>query len=164
MPDDGARRESGVASLAASVIRVVDSHTEGEPTRVIVDGWPQPAGDTMQERATDLRRNHDHLRRAVVCEPRGHSAIVGALLTPPVNPSSLAGIVFFNNGTYLGMCGHGLIGVVRTLEYLGRLSPEELQDRRGREEALHPGDIVGRSGLERQWDAYLRGRDGIVQG
>jgi 4-hydroxyproline epimerase len=103
-------------------IRVVDSHTEGEPTRVIVDGWPQPGGATMEERREELRRDWDHLRRAVVCEPRGHSAVVGALLTPPVNPASLCGIIFFNNETYLGMCGHGLIGVVRTLQHLGRLS------------------------------------------
>jgi 4-hydroxyproline epimerase len=106
-----------------TTIRVVDSHTEGEPTRVVVDGWPQPRGATMAERRDDLRARHDDLRRAVVCEPRGHDAIVGALLTPPVHHGSVAGIVFFNNGTYLGMCGHGLIGVVRTLEYLGRLSP-----------------------------------------
>ncbi len=105
------------------VIRVVDSHTEGEPTRVIVDGWPEVEGRTMEERREYMRQQHDHLRRAVVCEPRGHSAIVGALLTPPVNAGSLCGIVFFNNGTYLGMCGHGLIGVVRTLEHLGRLRP-----------------------------------------
>ncbi len=107
----------------ALVVRVVDSHTEGEPTRVIVDGWPQPVGATMAERRDDLRRNADHLRRGVVCEPRGHAAVVGALLTPPVSPSAQAGIVFFNNETYLGMCGHGLIGVVRTLQHLGRLSP-----------------------------------------
>jgi proline racemase len=107
----------------ALVLRVVDSHTEGEPTRVIVDGWPQPTGATMAERRDDLRRNADHLRRGVVCEPRGHAAIVGALLTPPVTPGAQAGIVFFNNETYLGMCGHGLIGVVRTLQHLGRLSP-----------------------------------------
>jgi len=106
-----------------SAIRVVDSHTEGEPTRVVIDGWPQPAGATMAERRDDLRARHDHLRRAVVCEPRGHDAIVGALLTPPVTPGATAGIIFFNNGTYLGMCGHGLIGVVRTLEYLGRVRP-----------------------------------------
>ena len=106
-----------------TTIRVVDSHTEGEPTRVVVDGWPQPAGATMAERRDDLRAHHDHLRRAVVCEPRGHDAIVGALLTPPVTPGAVAGIVFFNNGTYLGMCGHGLIGVVRTLDYLGRVTP-----------------------------------------
>ena len=77
----------------------------------------------MAERVADLRDRSDHLRRAVVCEPRGHDAIVGALLTPPVNEGSLTGAVFFNNGTYLGMCGHGLIGVIRTLQHLGRLSP-----------------------------------------
>ena len=106
-----------------ATIRVIDSHTEGEPTRVVIDGWPQPAGNTMAERRDDLLARQDELRRAVVCEPRGHDAIVGALLTPPVHAGSLAGIVFFNNGTYLGMCGHGLMGVVRTLEHLGRLSP-----------------------------------------
>jgi proline racemase len=105
-----------------TTIHVVDSHTEGEPTRVVIDGWPQPTGASMEERREDVRRRFDHLRRAVVCEPRGHSAIVGALLTPPVNDGSLAGVIFFNNETYLGMCGHGLIGVVRTLAHLGRLS------------------------------------------
>ena len=104
-------------------IRVIDSHTEGEPTRVVIDGWPQPAGATMAERRDDLRARADHLRRAVVREPRGHDAIVGALLTPPVSSDAVSGIIFFNNGTYLGMCGHGLIGVVRTLEYLGRIGP-----------------------------------------
>jgi 4-hydroxyproline epimerase len=104
-------------------MRVIDSHTEGEPTRVVIDGWPALEARTMAERRDELRAMHDHLRRAVICEPRGHSAVVGALLTAPVNPGSTAGIVFFNNGTYLGMCGHGLIGVVRTLQYLGRLSP-----------------------------------------
>ena len=104
-------------------IRVIDSHTEGEPTRVVVDGWPQPAGDTMAARREHMRSHQDHLRRAVVREPRGFNAIVGALLTPPVHDGSVAGVVFFNNGTYLGMCGHGLIGVVRTLEHLGRVGP-----------------------------------------
>ena len=106
-----------------AAIRVVDSHTEGEPTRVVIDGWPQPRGTTMAERLDDLRARFDHLRTAVLGEPRGYDAIVGALLTPPVNPDSAAGVIFFNNGTYLGMCGHGLIGVVRTLEHLGRLTP-----------------------------------------
>jgi proline racemase len=109
--------------ILPAAIRVVDSHTEGEPTRVVVDGWPMPRGATMAERRDDLRASHDHLRRAVVDEPRGHAAIVGALVTPPVHDGSLAGVIFFNNGTYLGMCGHGLIGVVRTLEYLGRIGP-----------------------------------------
>lgn len=102
-------------------ISVVDSHTEGEPTRVVVDGWPQPAGATMAERRDHLRRQQDHLRRAVVLEPRGHEAVVGALLTPPVEAGSLAGVVFFDNEGCLGMCGHGTIGVVRTLAELGRL-------------------------------------------
>ena len=103
------------------LIRVVDSHTEGEPTRVVVDGWRQPAGATMADRRDDLAANWDHLRSAVVCEPRGHDAMVGALLTPPVSVGAAAGVIFFNNVGYLGMCGHGTIGVVRTLEHLGRV-------------------------------------------
>jgi proline racemase len=104
-------------------IRIVDSHTEGEPTRVVVEGWPLPAGQTMAERRADLAARFDHLRSAVVREPRGHDAVVGALLTPPVEPGSAAGVIFFNNVGYLGMCGHGLIGVVSTLSHLGRLAP-----------------------------------------
>jgi 4-hydroxyproline epimerase len=126
MPDAAVATRIGRASSSGELptaIRVVDSHTEGEPTRVIIDGMPQPAGVTMAERRDDLRERYDHLRRAIVCEPRGYAAIVGAVLTPPVSPDALAGIVFFNNETYLGMCGHGLIGVVRTLEHLGRLTP-----------------------------------------
>ncbi|MFI5239280.1 MAG: proline racemase family protein [Gemmatimonadales bacterium] len=106
-----------------ATIHVVDSHTEGEPTRVVFDGWPQPTGSTMAERLDDVRTRFDHLRRAVVCEPRGYDAVVGALLTPAVNPDSTTGVIFFNNGTYLGMCGHGAIGVVRTLQHLGRIQP-----------------------------------------
>jgi proline racemase len=108
-------------------IDVVDSHTEGEPTRVVVEGWPQPAGATMAERRAFLLRHQDRLRQAVVCEPRGHDAIVGALLTASVEPGSSAGVVFFNNAGALGMCGHGLIGLVRTLEFLGRFAPGRLR-------------------------------------
>ncbi len=104
-------------------LEVVDSHTEGEPTRVVVGGWGEVAGATMAERRDELRRHHDALRRAVVCEPRGHEAVVGALLTPPVEPGSSAGVIFFDKAGYLGMCGHGTIGVVRTLAFLGRLGP-----------------------------------------
>jgi 4-hydroxyproline epimerase len=105
------------------LLEVVDSHTEGEPTRVVISGWPAPSGATMAERRATLLRDQDALRQAVVCEPRGHDAVVGALLTPPVDPRSAAGVIFFNNAGGLGMCGHGLIGLVRTLEFLGRLSP-----------------------------------------
>lgn len=113
------------AHFPASVT-VVDSHTEGEPTRVVVAGWQPPAGATMEARRELLRREHDLLRQAVVREPRGHEAIVGALLCPPVERGSAAGVIFFNDVGYLGMCGHGLIGVVRTLEFLGRLAPGEV--------------------------------------
>jgi 4-hydroxyproline epimerase len=108
-------------------IEVVDSHTEGEPTRVVIAGWPQPQGATMAGRRETMRREQDHLRRSVVLEPRGHDALVGALLTPPVEPGSLAGVVFFNNVGYLGMCGHGLIGVARTLQFLDRAAPGALR-------------------------------------
>src|SRR5690606_31338417 len=102
-------------------IAVIDSHTEGEPTRVVIAGWPRLHGADMAARRHEIETTWDHLRRAVVCEPRGHDAIVGALLTDPVNDGSHAGVIFFNNVGCLGMCGHGLIGVVRTLEQLGRI-------------------------------------------
>lgn len=77
----------------------------------------------MAERRAHVSRYRDDLRRAVVCEPRGHAAVVGALITPPERADSTAGVVFFNNIGCLNMCGHGLIGVVRTLAHLGRLEP-----------------------------------------
>jgi proline racemase len=95
-----------------------------------------PAGTTMAERRATLVREQNALRQAVVCEPRGHDAVVGALLTPPTAADSVAGVVFFNNAGALGMCGHGLIGVVRTLEHLGRLGP-------GRVRADTPVGTVG---------------------
>ncbi len=104
-------------------MEVVDSHTEGEPTRVVVSGWPMPSGATMAARRQSLLATQDHLRQAVVCEPRGHDAMVGAVLTPPVEAGSATGVIFFDNAGGIGMCGHGLIGVVRTLEFLGRLRP-----------------------------------------
>lgn len=111
------------ADTPAAIVHTIDSHTEGEPTRVIVSGWPDPVGNTMAERRDFMRQNQDALRRGVVLEPRGHDAVVGALLTPPIEAASVAGVVFFNNVGYLNMCGHGLIGVVRTLAWLGR-APE----------------------------------------
>ncbi len=108
-------------------VEVVDSHTEGEPTRVVLAGWPLPPGTSLAERRAALLREQDHLRRAVVLEPRGHAAVVGALLTPPEQVGSRCGVIFFNNVGALGMCGHGLIGLVRTLEWLGRLQPGEVR-------------------------------------
>jgi len=103
-------------------IHAIDSHTGGEPTRVVTDGFPDLGNGSMAERRDLFRRDHDHLRRAIVCEPRGHDAIVGALLCEPVDKSAATGVIFFNNVGYLGMCGHGTIGLVKTLEYLGRMA------------------------------------------
>lgn len=106
-------------------IEVVDSHTGGEPTRVVVAGGPDLGGGPIAERLARLRAEHDWLRRAVVNEPRGSDVLVGALLLAPEDPEALAGVVFFNNVGYLGMCGHGTIGLVATLAHLGRAAPGE---------------------------------------
>ncbi|HTP53742.1 MAG TPA: proline racemase family protein [Thermoplasmata archaeon] len=104
-------------------VRVVDSHTEGEPTRVVVDGGPPLGSGPMSQRRDRLRASYDSFRRAVVTEPRGTDALVGALLCPPEHSGSTAGAIFFNNVGYLSMCGHGTIGVVVTLAHLGRIDP-----------------------------------------
>jgi 4-hydroxyproline epimerase len=103
-------------------IRAIDSHSGGEPTRVVINGFPELGNGTMAERLDVFRRDHDHLRSAIVREPRGHDAIVGALLCEPVDPTSAAGVIFFNNVGFLGMCGHGTIGLVKTLEHMGRIA------------------------------------------
>ncbi len=102
-------------------IHVIDSHTGGEPTRVVVGGWPEPAGLTAAEKRDWMETNQDHLRRGVVCEPRGNDVIVGALLTESQDETCVCGVVFFNNVGYLGMCGHGTIGVVETLRHQGKI-------------------------------------------
>lgn len=104
-------------------IDFIDSHTGGEPTRVITAGFPDLGGGSMAERMQRLRTRHDRWRRAVVLEPRGSDTVVGALLLEPEDSRACAGVIYFNNIGYLGMCGHGTIGVVRTLNYLGRITP-----------------------------------------
>ena len=103
-------------------IKAIDSHTGGEPTRVVTAGFPDLGNRSIAERLETFRRDHDRLRSAIVCEPRGHSAIVGALLLEPINPTAAASVIYFNNVGYLGMCGHGTIGLIKTLEYMGRIS------------------------------------------
>jgi 4-hydroxyproline epimerase len=104
-------------------ISVIDSHTGGEPTRVVVEGGPDLGSGTMAERRTIFREKYDWFRSAVVNEPRGSDVMVGALLCEPNDRSCIAGVIFFNNIGYLGMCGHGTIGVAVTLGYLGRIGP-----------------------------------------
>lgn len=104
-------------------ISFIDSHTGGEPTRLITAGGPDLGSGPLAERLQRLRGEHDHFRRGAVTEPRGSDVLVGALLCEPVNPRAAAGVIFFNNVGYLGMCGHGTIGLVATLAYLGDLGP-----------------------------------------
>lgn len=102
-------------------ISVLDSHTGGEPTRLVLDGFPSLGEGSMAERRTILAERYDAWRCATVLEPRGSDVMVGALLCKPVDPAHTAGIIFFNNTGYLGMCGHGTIGVVASLAFLGRI-------------------------------------------
>ncbi len=104
-------------------IHIIDSHTGGEPTRVVVNGGPPLGTGSLRERLQIFRDEYDHFRSAIVNEPRGSDALVGALLCEPVDRSCSAGVIFFNNVGYLGMCGHGSIGLVVTLAHLGRIRP-----------------------------------------
>lgn len=108
-------------------IRVVDSHTGGEPTRVVLEGAPDLGTGPLSERRARLMAHHDAWRRAVACEPRASEVLVGALLVEPFEPGCDLGVIFFNNVGVLGMCGHGTIGVVETLRHLGRLQPGRLR-------------------------------------
>lgn len=112
-----------MSANAIQRIRVVDSHTGGEPTRVVLQGGPDLGSGPLDRRLALLRERHDSFRSAVVNEPRGSDVLVGALLCEPSDPSCSAGVIFFNNVGYLGMCGHGTIGLVVTLAHLGRLQP-----------------------------------------
>jgi 4-hydroxyproline epimerase len=106
-------------------IRVIDSHTAGEPTRVVIAGGPDLGHGTLTERMQRFASDHDDFRSVVINEPRGSDVLVGALLLEPTDPDCVVGVIFFNNIGYLGMCGHGTIGVVATLAHLGRIQPGE---------------------------------------
>lgn len=104
-------------------ISIIDSHTGGEPTRLVLSGGPDLGAGPLSERLARFQLEHDLLRSAIVCEPRGSDVMVGALLCEPHDSSCAAGVIFFNNVGYLGMCGHGLIGFIVSLAYLKRIQP-----------------------------------------
>ena len=106
-------------------VRVIDSHTGGEPTRTVISGGPELGGGSLAERRERFARDCDQFRSAVVNEPRGSDVFVGALLVEPQDPACAAGVIFFNNVGVLNMCGHGTIGLVVTLAHLGRIQPGE---------------------------------------
>jgi 4-hydroxyproline epimerase len=112
-------------SSAVRKISVIDSHTGGEPTRVVVSGGPELRGKSVAERLESFRKEHDRFRSAIVNEPRGSDAMVGALLCEPADKTCAAGVIFFNNVGYLGMCGHGTIGLMVTLAHMGKISAGE---------------------------------------
>ena len=103
-------------------MHVIDSHTEGEPTRLVIEGGPMLGVGTLRERLRIFMTQHDAYRSFAVNEPRGNDAMVGALLCDPVNPACAAGLIFFNNVGYLGMCGHGTIGAAVTLAHMGKIA------------------------------------------
>ncbi|MCH1782618.1 proline racemase family protein [Psychrobacter glaciei] len=102
--------------------KIIDSHTGGEPTRMVYDGFPELVGETMQDKLQYFKQNFDHLRQSIILEPRGNDVLVGALLFPATNPKATASVIFFNNAGYLGMCGHGTIGVIVSLAYQRKIS------------------------------------------
>jgi 4-hydroxyproline epimerase len=104
-------------------VDVIDSHTGGEPTRVVIAGGPDLSGGSIAEQLQIFRSRYDRFRKALVNEPRGSDVLVGAMLTPPGDTSCDFGVIFFNNVGYLGMCGHGTIGLIATLAYLDRIKP-----------------------------------------
>ncbi len=104
-------------------MRVIDSHTEGEPTRLIIEGGPPLGRGPLAERRGRFAAEFDRYRRFAVNEPRGYAALVGALLCEPEDARCVAGVIYFNNVGYLGMCGHGTIGVAVTLAHMGRIGP-----------------------------------------
>jgi len=108
-------------------IAILDSHTAGEPTRLVLDGGPDLGEGTLAQRVAVFREKHDRWRSAIVNEPRGWDAIVGAILCRPSDPSCEFGVIFFNNVGTIGMCGHGTIGLVASLAHLGRVRPGKLR-------------------------------------
>ncbi len=134
-------------------IRTIESHTAGEPLRLIVDGFPRVEGATMLERREWVRENHDHLRTALMLEPRGHSDMYGALLTEPEHADSDAGVLFMHNEGYSTMCGHGVIAVVTIAIERGLIVP-----RAGRGEIVldTPAGAVRAKATTRQVDGATR--------
>jgi 4-hydroxyproline epimerase len=108
-------------------IRIIDSHTAGEPTRLVLEGAPPLGNGPLEDRVRLFREQFDAYRSAIVSEPRGSDTIVGALLCQPYRPDCDIGVIFFNNVGYLGMCGHGTIGLVASLAHLGRIQPGPLK-------------------------------------
>jgi proline racemase len=106
-------------------ITTIDAHTGGEPFRVITGGYPDLPGDTILERRRYAQENLDHLRTALMWEPRGHADMYGCIVTPPVSPEADIGVLFMHNEGYSTMCGHGIIGIAKVALECGLLPMQE---------------------------------------
>jgi len=107
--------------MTVRVIQTIDTHTLGEPTRIVLDGFPVLRGRSMKDRSRDQLRRHSPLRRALMWEPRGHLVMFGAVVVPPADPAADLGLVFMDGGGAVDMCVHGIIGAVTALIETGRL-------------------------------------------
>ena len=116
-------RPRRLAHHPQSPVHVIDSHTGGEPTRVVIESAPPLGSGNLKERLAVFRDRFDWYRTAIINEPRGSDVLVGGLLCEPLSADSAAGVIFFNNVGYLGMCGHGTMGVAVTLAHLDRIGP-----------------------------------------
>lgn len=103
-------------------IHTIDSHTGGEPTRIVIEGGPDLGHGPLRDRVRRFREQHDHVRAAIINEPRGSDVLVGGLIVPPHQTDCDIGVIFFNNTGYLSMCGHGTIGLMVTLAWQNRIS------------------------------------------
>ncbi len=131
----------------AMVIRTIDAHAAGEPLRVIIGGLPELPGATILERRRYMQQNLDHVRRALMWEPRGHFDMYGAIITPPVTPDADLGVLFIHNEGYSTMCGHGIIGLVTVLLETGAIEP------RGPKTSVNLDTPAGLVRATADWDA-----------
>ena len=107
------------------IIKTIDMHTGGEPLRVIMDGFPKLKGNSVLDYRNDLRDNHDHLRKAIMLEPRGHADMYGCLIVPPNSPGADFGILFMHNEGYSTMCGHATIAIAKLAVEMGWVEKKE---------------------------------------
>ncbi|MGH7765617.1 MAG: proline racemase family protein, partial [Candidatus Dormibacteraceae bacterium] len=109
--------------MTVRVIETIDTHTLGEPTRIVLSGFPALRGRSLLDRSRDLLARHGQLRQSLMWEPRGHAVMFGAVVVPPVTPGADLGLVFMDGGGAVQMCVHGTIGAVTALVETGRLNP-----------------------------------------
>jgi 4-hydroxyproline epimerase len=143
-------------------IPFLDSHTGGEPTRLITSLPFDLGTGSVADKLSTLKKNHDDLRRTVLLEPRGSDVLVGAYLVPPADPTCQFGVIYFNNVGYLGMCGHGTIGLIASLAYMGKVTPGVIRVETpvGVVEAtLHAPSLRGASDSERRSNLQFNGQE-----